>query len=250
MSMVTRNNALYYLMAVLVVATALAGCGGKEMEEEESLPTPSPNPLLLPAHPSIVRSTPPPTPTLFAFGPIIDSSLDLRADPVNMPLELQIPSLNVNAPILAVGLTADNVMDSPKGSIGAAVWSSAFLYRGGGVPGDVGTATIAGHVNDPLGEPMIFAYLDDLQPGDLIIIHLEHTNMGIRFIVDQIAVYSIEESSDPAILTQIYGAGPVAGTAPQPAPDGLSHLTLITCAGYIINGQFDHHTVVYATRSE
>jgi hypothetical protein len=40
------------------------------------------------------------------------------------------------------------------------------------------------------------------------------------------------------------------GSEPQPSPDGPSHLTLITCAGTIVNGQFDHHTVVYATRSK
>jgi sortase (surface protein transpeptidase) len=139
-------------------------------------------------------------------------------------------------------------MDAPKGPIDDPVWNTAFWYRGGGVPGDVGTATIAGHVNDPLGNPMIFAHLEDLHPGDLIIVHLKYTTMNIRFIVNQIKVYSVKESSDPAVLTQIYGAGPVAGTGPQPAPDGLSHLTLVTCAGDIINGAFDHHTVVYATR--
>ena len=35
----------------------------------------------------------------------------------------------------------------------------------------------------------------------------------------------------------------------EAASDGLSHLTLITCAGTYIHGQFDHRTVVYATRS-
>ncbi len=167
-----------------------------------------------------------------------------------MPLELLIPSLNVNAPILGVGLTSENVMDSPKGPIGDPVWHTAYWYRGSGIPGDVGTATIAGHVNDPLGRPEIFADLQDLQPGDLIIIHVKYTNSDIRFIVNQTKTYSLQESSDPDVLTQIYGAGPVAGTEPQPAPDGLSHLTLITCAGYIVDGQFDHHTVVYATREE
>ena len=29
-----------------------------------------------------------------------------------------------------------------------------------------------------------------------------------------------------------------------------SRLTLITCTGYIVNGSFDHHVVVYATRSQ
>jgi hypothetical protein len=61
-------------------------------------------------------------------------------------------------------------------------------------------------------------------------------------------LYSIEESSDPAVLAQIFGPGP-AGIGPQLAADGLARLTLVTCAGYIVNGQFDHHVVVYATRS-
>ena len=59
-----------------------------------------------------------------------------------------------------------------------------------GIPGDIGTATIAGHVNDPLGRPEIFANLEDLQPGDLIIVHLKNTTMDIRFTVDQIEVYT------------------------------------------------------------
>ncbi|MHB8778862.1 MAG: class F sortase [Anaerolineales bacterium] len=122
--------------------------------------------------------------------------------------------------------------------------------RGGGIPGDIGTATIAGHVNDPLGRPEIFARLEDLRPGDLIIIHLKNTTMDIRFTVDEVKLYTVKESSDPAVLTRIYGAGPVAGTAPQPAPDGLSHLTLITCAGDIVGGLFNAHTVIYATRSK
>jgi hypothetical protein len=63
-------------------------------------------------------------------------------------------------------------------------------------------------------------------------------------------VYSLQESSDPTVLAQIYGTGPVSGSAPKPSLDGLSHLTLITCAGNIVNGQFDHHVVVYATRSK
>ena len=141
-------------------------------------------------------------------------------------------------------------MDAPKGPIGDPVWHTAFWYRGSGIPGDPGTATIAGHVNDPLGQPEIFAHIQDLQPGDKIVIHDATSNLDILFIVDQIEVYSIEESSDPVVLGQIFGIGPIAGTEPQPALDGLSHLTLITCAGNIVNGQFDHHTAVYATRSK
>ncbi len=39
------------------------------------------------------------------------------------------------------------------------------------------------------------------------------------------------------------------GTGPRPAPDGLSHQTLIICAGNIVNRRFDHHMVVFAMRS-
>lgn len=181
--------------------------------------------------------------------PFLGLDLDIKDGPIEVPLELQIPSLNVDAPVLGVGLTSENAMDAPRGPIDDEVWHSAFWYRGSGIPGEPGTATIAAHVNDPLGRNEIFANLEDLHPGDLIIVHVKNTTIDIRFIVDQMKVYSTQESSDLAVLTQIYGAGPVAGTGPQPSPDGLSHLTLITCAGYIINGEFDHHTVVYATRS-
>jgi len=247
-SILTRRNSLGCIATVLVIAAALAGCGNKEIGESQ--PAPSPSPVLLLSDQLTVQPTVQPTPTLFALGLLIDTDLDLRAGSVDVPLELQLPSLEVNAPVLGVGLTSENVMDSPKGPIGDPVWDTAFWYRGGGIPGDVGTATIAGHVNDPLGRPAIFANIQYLRPGDLIIVHVKNTTIDIRFLVDQVKIYSIQESSDPAVLTLVYGAGPVAGTGPQPAPDGLSHLTLVTCAGNIVNGELDQRVAVYATRSE
>ena len=239
-SIPTRRNSLGCLATVLVIAAALAGCGSKETGEAQ--PAPPPSPVLLP--------TVQPTPTAFHLVQLIESNLDLWAGPVEVPLELEIPALNVNAPVIAVGLTSENEMDSPRGPLGDPIWSAAYWYRGGGIPGDVGTATIAGHVNDPLGEPQIFARLGDLKPGDSIIIRLKGTTRSMRFTVGETRVYSLQESSDPAVLRRIYGDGPVAGTEPRPAPDGLSHLTLVTCAGYIRDGKFDHHTVVYATRTD
>jgi Sortase domain len=232
----TLGSSLSCLAIVLVIGAVLTGCGNNETGEAQTVPS--------------YQSEVQPTPTLFVLGPLIDEGIDLRAGPVEVPLELQIPSLKVNAPMLGVGLTPDNVMDSPKGPIGDPVWGTAFWYRGGGIPGDIGTATIAGHVDDPLGRPEIFAHLEKLQPGDLIIVHLQNTGIDIHFTVNQVKVYSLPQSSDPAVLAQIYGAGAVAGTGPKPAPDGLSHLTLVTCAGYIVKGKFDHHTVVYATRTK
>lgn len=264
--MLTRRGSLGCLVTVLVIAVVLGGCGIKETgkalvrstpslillpkETGDGLVVPTSSLSLLPLGQRATQLTAQPTTTALVLGPLFDEGLDIKAGPVDVPLELQIPSLEVNAPVLGVGLTSGNEMEAPKGPIDDPVWHTAFWYRGSGLPGESGTATIAGHVNDPLGRPEIFANLQDLLPGDLIIIRYTKSNIDIAFTVDQVKVYSLQESSDPAVLAQIYGTGPVSGTQPQPSLDGLSHLTLITCAGNIVNGQFDHHVVVYATRSK
>lgn len=188
-----------------------------------------------------------PSPTASFLGTLFNPAVDIKAGPIDLPLELQIPSLDVNAPIIGVGLTSENVMDAPKGPADDPIWKTAFWYRGGGIPGDSGTATIAGHVDDPHGRPMIFAHLEDLHPGNLVVIHLVNTNTYIDFIVDEVKDYTSQEASDPAVLSRIFGSGPMNGTGPQPAADGLAHLNLITCAGAWVNGSFDHRTVVYTT---
>ena len=140
-------------------------------------------------------------------------------------------------------------MDAPKGPAADTVWQKAFWYRGSGIPGDIGTATFAGHVDDVLGRPAVFARLRDLRLGDLIVVHDTRSGRDVRFIVAKTATYSVQQAEDPSVLAQIYGSGPVSGKGPQPAPDGLAHLTLITCGGAFVDGSYDRRLVVYATRS-
>ena len=184
-------------------------------------------------------------------APLVDPNLDLRAGPVDVPLELWIPSLDISAPVLAVGITSKNVMDAPMGRSNDPVWHTAFWYRGGGIPGDPGTATIAGHVDGLGGQPALFAHLGDLRPGDLIIVYNTESDLGAHFIVTEMEEFSARQAAaDPSVLVRIYGIGPVSGRGPQPAQDGLSHLTLITCSGDIIRGSYEHRLVVYAQRVE
>jgi hypothetical protein len=82
----------------------------------------------------------------------------------------------------------------------------------------------------------------------LIVVHDNRSGLDVRFSVTESTTYSLAQTAEPAVLTQIYGVGPVAGTWPQPSTDGLSHLTLITCAGTFRNGTHDHRLVVYAVR--
>ena len=230
-----RPHARALLGCAVLAAVAgwlLAGCGGgaPDAAAGPSVPTPAP-----PA-PAGVES------------PLVPSGVDLHAGPIGVPLQLRLPTLEVSAPVLGVGMTARGAMDAPEGPPGNPVWQEAFWYRGGGIPGDDGTATIAGHVDDTLGRPALFAHIRDLHPGDPVVIHDTRTGTDIHFTVREVATYSVQQASQPAVLAAIYGAGPVAGTGPQPAPDGLAHLTLVTCAGDFVHGSYDHRIVVDAQR--
>jgi sortase (surface protein transpeptidase) len=237
-----RHVSFGYLAALLnlaMAATLLASCGYSETGGRPSRPHPSALASMS------VRTIQPSIP-----GALIDPDLDLRAGPVDVPLELRIPAFEINAPVLGVGITAQNVMDAPKGLATDPVWQTVFWYRGSSIPGDVGTATMAGHVDDAHGRPAIFARLNHLQPGDLIVIHDTRRSLDVSFTVVETATYSAQEAADPTILARVYGSGPVSGLGPQPAADGLAHLTLITCSGGFVNGSYDRRLVVYATRSE
>lgn len=218
------------LTLLLAVTVVLAGCGTAERERASDPVAPTvPAALALPAA-------------------LTDGAVDLRAGPGAVPLELQLPSLDIVAPVVGVGITPTNVMDAPMGPAGDPVWQQAFWYRGSAVPGELSTALIAGHVGGPQGSSAVFANLDRLQPGDPIIARDTRSGTDVRFAVTESKTYSLDEAAEPAVLTRIYGAGPVAASWPQPSDDGLAHLTLITCTGTFRNGTHDHRLVVYATR--
>jgi sortase (surface protein transpeptidase) len=258
--MLTQRCSLYSLITTLAICLVLTGCINKEAEK--TLQSSFPPPLLVtstqltafstlqPTIQSTVQPTFQPTPTVSILGSAYDPDLALSAKPVPVAFSIQIPSLKMYAPVVGVGITSKKTMDAPTGYLGDPIWSTAFWYRGSGVPGDVGTATIAGHVTDLYGNPAIFSQIKTLKPGDVIIIHAIDASKDIRFVVDQVVMYTIKQSSDLNILVKIYGVGPATGTKPQPSADGLSHLTLITCGGNFTEGHFDSHAVVYATRSQ
>jgi sortase (surface protein transpeptidase) len=141
-------------------------------------------------------------------------------------------------------------MDAPEGPRNDPVWQEAFWYRGSAVPGVISTALIAGHINGPRGTQGVFGHIDQLHPGDRIIVHDTRTGLDVAFAVTGSTSFPLDQTTDPAVLRQIYGAGPVAGTTPQRSKDGLAHLTLITCAGGFNTGlgTHDHRLAVFATR--
>ncbi len=232
-----------HLLILLTAALFLVGSGPAEKTQPPAALVPA-----APSEPRITTRHPRPGAAPAVPAALTGAGLDLHAGPVPVPLELAMPSLGTRAPVIGVGITSNNVMDAPMGDAEDPVWQEAFWYRGSAIPGARSTALIAGHIDDPLGRPGVFAYIDKLRPGDPVVVHDTRRALDIRFVVTDSETFPLDQTTDPIVLDQIYGVGPVAGTKPQPSADGLAHLTLITCAGTFRNGTHDHRLVVHATR--
>jgi len=89
-----------------------------------------------------------------------------RAFPVmdpSRPQKLSIPAINVQAPILEVGLATDGSVDVPP----LRRHNEAGWFDGGPTPGQFGPALIVGHADTRTG-PSVFHDLAKLKPGQRI----------------------------------------------------------------------------------
>jgi LPXTG-site transpeptidase (sortase) family protein len=106
-------------------------------------------------------------------------------------------------------------------------------YNLGPQPGEPGNAVIAGHLDDYRGRPAVFWRLDELQPGDEILVRFSDDH-EVRF-----AVMTVEaHDADAAPMERIFGV------------DFERDLNLITCDGEW-NAQsklYEKRLVVYARR--
>lgn len=74
------------------------------------------------------------------------------------PTRLLAPSLGLDVPLDAVGVTGDGLMQIPEDA------DRAGWYRHGPAPGEAGSAVVAGHVDDLAG-PGAFMALNDAEQG-------------------------------------------------------------------------------------
>jgi sortase (surface protein transpeptidase) len=153
--------------------------------------------------------------------PVRDSATDQRnSDPFVWapPVRLQIPSLNVDAQVEALGIDSLGVLETPNN-----IWNVGW-YKGGPSPGASGDAVIDGHVGLP-GSPLVFSGLSRIALGaDLIAVHADGTRS--RFTVSSIRNWP--SASQP---TGLFTA------------DGQARLSLITCTG-----KYDGGSQTYAER--
>ena len=139
------------------------------------------------------------------------------------PTRLRIPAIYVDTPLEVLNLDVSGALQTPKD------YARAGWFAGGAVPGEVGPAVIAGHVDTTTG-PAVFYRLNRLRPGDVIEVARDGGWVGFRVV--EVSRYP----KDRFPTTRVYG----------PTPD--PQLRLITCSGAFDNaqGSYVDNTVVYA----
>lgn len=135
------------------------------------------------------------------------------------PTHLSVPAIEAESTLVSVPLVDGAIEVPPATKPMQAAW-----WNGSPRPGDLGPAVILGHVDGEIdgvaGRPGIFHRLDELEPGDEIVIDREGGSTA------KFAVYLVERvpKADHA-----QAAGRIYGNTEGP------ELRLITCGG-----TFDH----------
>lgn len=145
--------------------------------------------------------------------------------PAEYPVRLIIPSIGVDAKVQYVGITARGAMSVPNN------FTDVGWYKYGPLPGNQGSAVMAGHVDNALGLPGVFKRLQDMKVGDAVYVRTKNGSM-LHFAVDDIQSYTAADAPASRIFDS-------TGT--------LSRLNLVTCEGDWIQSerQYDHRLVIY-----
>ncbi len=141
------------------------------------------------------------------------------------PERLLIPAISVDANVQQVGLTANKAMANPIGFVDVG-W-----YKYGTVPGERGSAVIAGHVDNGLGLNGVFKNLKDLKEGDDVYV-LDEEGTQIHFKVTAVNHYPYDEAPAEEIFNE----------------PSKTLLQLITCGGKWLKDAktYDERVVVTA----
>lgn len=124
------------------------------------------------------------------------------------PVNLKIPSINLDSAVESVSIISNGEMDVPK-KIENVAW-----FNLGPLPGEVGSAVIAGHYGWKNNKASAFDNLHKLSKGDTL--YVEDNNGKVSsFVVRDTKRYYPDSDTKEIFLSN----------------DGKSHLNLITCEG-------------------
>ena len=144
----------------------------------------------------------------------------------NFPLQLIIPALNIDAKIQDVGITKKGNMGVPNN------FTDVGWYKYGAIPGRLGSAVIAGHVNNGLAFPAVFAHLGDLKKGDDVYIKMDD-GKEVHFVVVDLSTYDYN-----AKVSKVFNQ------------NDDRYLKLITCTGVFVKSYGTHNKRLVVTAVE
>jgi sortase A len=140
----------------------------------------------------------------------IPSSQTVEVTDAGLPERLIIPKIGVDATVVHLGVTKNGNMAAPKS------FPDVGWYKYGTVPGEKGSAVIAGHEDNAISTPAVFYDLHKLVVGDEVLLDDENgQRLRFRVVKTEIQPYNLTGAK----LEQIFTASDKA------------RLNLITCAG-------------------
>jgi sortase (surface protein transpeptidase) len=142
----------------------------------EALPPLTAQPAAITHEPSTTTTTPA-APTAISTTTTVPSATTttIYTHEIPDPVRIVIPSIEVDAEVISVGLLENGDMDVPP--FGLAGW-----YDLGPAPGARGPAVIVAHVDTKKG-PDVFYHLRELEPDDEILVYGEDGDVA-TFVVD------------------------------------------------------------------
>jgi len=147
------------------------------------------------------------------------------ASPEDYPVRFRVPALGIDTRVQHVGVNAKGNMAVPNN------FTDVGWYKYGTPPGFLGSAVIAGHVDNGLSLPGVFKNLSELKIGDDIFVEKEDGS-ELRFVVTEIQVYPYTLVPRDILFSRT----------------DVARLNLITCEGAWVAGErtYDQRLVVYA----
>ncbi|WP_326575972.1 class F sortase [Streptomyces sp. NBC_00487] len=193
--------------AAAATASLLVSCDGRRTDDVTTAP------------PAGDASPPPSSPSATGVARPLGRSV---------PVRLLIPAIEVDTPVIRLGLAPDGTVEVPP----VTAHDRAGWYRHSPTPGQTGPSVILGHVTVGAYGDGVFRHLARLRRGERIEARLENGTTP-EFTVDSVRTVAKAE----------FPADEVYGDVDRPA------LRLITCGGPRTGDEYRDNVIVFATLS-
>jgi hypothetical protein len=189
----------------------------------------------------VLHSRPRPSPVNTPTPAPPEAAVPVTATAGGQLYEFDAPSVGVHLSVVPTGVK-NGAMDTPEGPPGSIFWREAFWLNSSAQPGSVGTATLAGHLDDIAGRPAAFWNIRQLHAGDIVTFTRLADGVVLRYRVSEVGIWTDTAAATPEMLHRLYGA------AAGGVDDGVARVSMITCTGHWRGPAlgYDHRFMAFA----